>query len=150
MNRKEFLVKGCTACMAAAGISSLFVSSCASTHYIPGTLGKDGIMISKGDFKIGQKDNAAYRSFIIVRNDALQYPICVYRFGDEQYSALWMKCTHQGTELNASGDFLQCPAHGSEFNNTGKVKSGPADKDLRTFPVVISNNEIFIDLRKQS
>jgi Rieske Fe-S protein len=61
-----------------------------------------------------------------------------------------MKCTHQGTELNASGEFLQCPAHGSEFNSNGKVRSGPADKDLRTFPVVVSSNELFIDLRKQS
>ena len=149
MDRKEFLIKSCTACIAAAGISSLF-DSCTPTQYIPGTIGKDGITISKNDFRITQKDNAAYRSFIIVRNDALQYPICVYRFGDEQYSALWMKCTHQGTELNASGDFLQCPAHGSEFNSIGKVKSGPADRDLRTFPVVISNNDLFIDLRKQS
>ena len=149
MDRKEFLKRSCTACIAAAGLSSLF-SSCTSTHYISGTLVKDGITINKNDFKLSQKDNAAYRSFIIVRNDSLQYPICVYRFGEEQYSALWMKCTHQGTELNASGDFLQCPAHGSEFNSKGNVKNGPADKDLRTFPVVISNNELFIDLRKQS
>ena len=149
MNRKEFIIKSCTACIAAAGMSSL-ISSCASTQYVPGTVGKDGITISKNDFRLSQKDNSAYRSFIIVRNDALQYPICVYRFSDEQYSALWMKCTHQGTELNASGDFLQCPAHGSEFNNKGRVRNGPADKDLRTFPVVISNNDLFIDLRKQS
>ena len=149
MDRKEFLIRTCTACIAAAGMSSLF-NSCTPTQYISGTVGKDGITISKADFRIGQKDNAGYRSFIIVRNDVLQYPICVYRLGDERYSALWMKCTHQGTELNASGDFLQCPAHGSEFNNSGKVKSGPADKDLRMFPVVISNNELFIDLRKQS
>jgi len=149
MNRKEFLLKTCTVCIATTGMASLF-SSCTPTQYISGTLGKDGLAIRKDDFKVGQKDNAAYRSFIIVRNDALQYPICVYRFNDEQYSALWMKCTHQGTELNASGDFLQCPAHGSEFNNKGKVKTGPADKDLRIFPVVVSNNELFIDLRKQS
>jgi Rieske Fe-S protein len=148
MNRKEFIKKSCTACIAATGMSSL-LSSCSPTQYISGTLGKDGITINKNDFKVKQ-DNAAYRSFIIVRNDALQYPICVYRFSDEQYSALWMKCTHQGTELNASGDFLQCPAHGSEFNNKGKVRNGPADQDLRVFPVVISNNELFIDLRKQS
>jgi Rieske Fe-S protein len=149
MNRKEFLVKSCTTCIAAAGISSL-ISSCASTQYIYGTVGKDGITISKNDFRLSQKDNSAYRSFVIVRNDALQYPICVYRFSDEQYSALWMRCTHQGTELNASGDYLQCPAHGSEFNNNGKVRNGPADKDLRMFPVLISNNDLFIDLRKQS
>jgi Rieske Fe-S protein len=149
MNRKEFLVKSCTACVTAAGISSLF-NSCTPTRYILGKLEKDGLRINKNDFRLSQKDNAAYRSFIIIRNDALQYPICVYRFSDEEYSALWMKCTHQGTELNASGDFLQCPAHGSEFNSNGKVRSGPADRDLRTFPVVVSNNELFIDLRKQS
>ena len=149
MNRKEFIIETCKVCVATTAISSLF-SSCASTQYISGTLAKDGITISKNDFRLSQKDNAAYRSFVIVRNEALQYPICVYRFNGEQYSALWMKCTHQGTELNASGDFLQCPAHGSEFNNKGNVRNGPADKDLRVFPVVVSNNELFIDLRKQS
>jgi Rieske Fe-S protein len=149
MNRKEFIIESCAACIAATGISSL-LSSCSPTQYISGMLGKDGITINKNDFRLSQKDNAAYRSFVIVRNEALQYPICVYRFGDEQYSALWMRCTHQGTELNASGDFLQCPAHGSEFNNKGMVRNGPADKDLRAFPVVISNDDLFIDLRKQS
>ena len=63
-------------------------------------------------------------------------------------SALWMSCTHQGSELQASGDFLQCPAHGSEFNNKGKITNGPADKDLRTFPVTVNKNELFIDLRR--
>ena len=100
--------------------------------------------------KIKQKESTAYRSFIIIQNDALQYPICVYRFTDQEYSALWMQCTHQGAELQASGDFLQCPAHGSEFNNKGRVTNGPADNSLRTFPVTITNNELFIDLRKQS
>jgi Rieske Fe-S protein len=61
-----------------------------------------------------------------------------------------MRCTHQGTELQASGDVLQCSAHGSEFNNRGQVRSGPASTNLRTFPVVINQDEIFIDLRKQT
>ena len=107
-------------------------------------------MVSRDEFKINQKGNTAYRSFIIVRNDALQFPICVYRFSDEEYSALWMRCTHQGAELQASGDVLQCPAHGSEFNNRGEVRNGPADNALRTFPVTITNNDLFIDLRKQA
>ena len=49
-----------------------------------------------------------------------------------------MQCTHQGAELQASGDMLQCPAHGSEFNNKGTVTNGPADTDLRTFPVTVN------------
>lgn len=148
MTRKDFIVNACTACITVGGISSL-LSACSATRYIAGALGKDGLAISKDEFKIIQKGNTAYRSFIIIRNEALQYPICVYRFNDQEYQALWMRCTHQGTELQASGDFLQCPAHGSEFNNKGRVTNGPADNGLRTFPVTINDNELFIDLRKQ-
>jgi Rieske Fe-S protein len=149
MNRKDFIINGCAACLSATAVSSLF-ASCTATKYISGNLGKDGLIVSKDEFKIKQKQNTAYRSFIIIRNDALQYPVCVYRFSDQEYSALWMQCTHQGAELNASGDFLQCPAHGSEFSNKGKVMNGPADNGLRSFPVAVTNNELFIDLRKQS
>src|SRR4030095_5047190 len=136
MDRREFIKNGCTACLSVTVLST-FIGSCTATRYITGTLSKDGISIKRDDFKVKQKGGTAFTSFIIVRNDALQYPICVYRFNDEQYSALWMRCTHQGTELQASGDVLQCSAHGSEFNNRGQVRSGPASTNLRTFPVVI-------------
>lgn len=149
MDRRNFIKNTCTACLSVTVLSTL-VSSCLSTQYVPGKLGKDGIVVDKDDFKIKQKGGTAYSSFVIVRNDALKYPICVYRINDNEYSALWMRCTHQGAELQASGDVLQCTAHGSEFNNKGEVRNGPADKALRTFPVTVTNNEIFIDLRKQS
>ncbi|OJY90074.1 MAG: hypothetical protein BGP14_10230 [Sphingobacteriales bacterium 44-15] len=129
-----------------AGLSASF-SSCNPTRYLTGTLEKDGLTINKDEFKAKGKRETAYRLFIIVQNEALQYPICVYRFGEDNYTALWMRCTHQGTELQASGNYLQCPAHGSEFNNHGRVTNGPADKDLRAFPVTINNNHLFIDLR---
>lgn len=149
MDRRNFIKKSCTACLSVTVLSSL-VSSCISTQYIPGKLGKDGITLDKDDFKIKQKGGTAYSSFIIVRNEALKYPICVYRMSDSEYTALWMRCTHQGAELQASGDVLQCSAHGSEFSNKGAVRNGPADAALKTFPVTVSNSEIFIDLRKQS
>ena len=149
MNRRDFIVSSCTTCLSVT-VLSVLLPSCTATRYISGNLGKDGITVSKEEFRIGKKGNTAYRSFIIVRNDALKYPICLYRFSEQDYSALWMQCTHQGAELQASGDFLQCPAHGSEFNNKGQVTNGPADNGLRTFPVNITNNELFIDLRKQS
>lgn len=149
MDRRNFLKKSCTACLSLTVISSL-VGSCVSTHYIQGKLGKDGVTLNKNDFQVKQNGGTAYSSFIIVRNDALKYPICVYRVNDQEYTALWMRCTHQGTELQASGDVLQCSAHGSEFDNKGAVRNGPADRNLKTFTVTINNNEIFIDLRKQS
>jgi nitrite reductase/ring-hydroxylating ferredoxin subunit len=149
MNRRNFIKDSCSACLSVTVFASL-VSSCTSTKYIPGKIGKDGLTISKDDFSIKQKGGTAYSSFIIVRNDALQFPICVYRLSGQEYSALWMKCAHQGVELQAAGDMLQCPAHGSEFNNRGKVTNGPANANLRTFPVLVNGNELFIDLRKQS
>ena len=149
MNRKDFIINSCTVCLSATAISSLF-PSCSAVKYINGNLVKDGLTLSKDEFRIKQKNTTAYRSFIIIRNDALQYPVCIYRLSDAEYSALWMQCTHQGSELQASGDFLQCPAHGSEFNNRGNVRNGPADNNLRSFPVIVVNNELFIDLRKQA
>lgn len=146
MNRKDFIVNACSVCLTSVGFSGL-LSSCSSTRYISGSLGKDGLTVEADEFKIAQKGKTAYRSFIIIRNEALQYPICLYRFNANEYSALWMRCTHQGTELQASGSFLQCPAHGSEFNNKGEVTNGPASNNLRGFPVTVSGNELFIYLR---
>ena len=90
------------------------------------TLGKDGLTVSTDEFKITQKGKAAYSSFIIIRNEPCNILFACIALTTNEYSALWMRCTHQGTELQASGDFLQCPAHGSEFNNKGGVTNGPA------------------------
>ncbi len=147
MNRRDFIVNSCAACLSVTALSAV-VSSCQTTRYISGRVIGDGLIVKKDEFKIRKGDQVSYRSYIIIRNDALQYPVCVYRFSEQEYSALWMRCTHQGTELQASGEYLQCPAHGSEFNNKGDVTNGPADKNLRTFHVSVTESELFIDMRK--
>lgn len=146
MDRRKFIKNSCTACLSASALTAV-LSSCTSTRYISGTLGKDGLTVDTNEFITKQNNKTTYRSFIIVRNETLQYPICIFRLNENEYSALWMRCTHQGTELQASGDYLHCTAHGSEFNNKGTVKNGPADRNLRNFPVTVSNNQLFIDLR---
>ena len=147
MDRRKFIKSTCASCMSATLLSSL-ITSCTPTQYITGTLDKDGLIVQKEQFKIGSK--GSYSSFIVVRNENLLFPICIYRFSEQEYSAIWLKCAHMGAEVNVVGDTLQCPAHGSEYNNRGMVTNGPATSNLRTFPVVIRNNELFIDLRKQS
>ena len=149
MKRRDFIKSSCAACFSVS-VLPLMLGSCTTLINTAGTIVKDGLTLATEDFIIKDKGNIAYRSFLIVRNDALKYPICVYRFNEKQYSALWMKCAHQGAELQASGDYLQCPAHGSEFNNKGQVTNGPANDNLRTFPVTANGNELFIDLRKIS
>src|ERR1700755_3128525 len=137
MNRRKFIRDGCAACVSATALTGI-LTSCQATRYITGSLGKDGLMINKDEFLVKGNNKDAYHSFLIIRNDALQYPVCIYRINENEYSALWMSCTHQGAELQASGDRLQCSAHGSEFTNKGIVAKGPADKDLRVFPVTIN------------
>jgi Rieske Fe-S protein len=145
MNRREFTGRVCNYCLAGAGMSAILVA-CQSTHYVPGTLNDNGITVPASEFTYLKKDQPQTREYIVVRNDALKFPIYVYRFSEKEFSALLMKCTHQGTELQAAGDHLHCPAHGSEFNNRGSMTEGPADSNLRTFPVSVVGDQLHINL----
>lgn len=147
MKRREFIVSSCTACISMTGLAAL--TGCRSTQFISGNLNTDGMFINIDDFKIKDKGQTGYHPYVVVRNDELKFPICVYRFSDTEYAAIWMQCAHQGAELQAAGTHLHCPAHGSEYDNKGRVTNGPAERDLRTFPVTVNNNQLFIDLRKK-
>lgn len=131
MKRKEFIVK-CSLCM--IGV----VAGCAGTKYVSVPIEGDSLVVPLLSF--------TDRKYVVVENEKLEYPICVYRFSDNEYKALLMRCTHQGTELQVFGDRLQCPAHGSEFSNTGTVQNGPADTALRTFEVSVLTDTIKIKL----
>jgi len=91
----------------------------------------------------------SFHKYVVVQNEKLKFPICVYRFNEKEYTALLMRCTHQGAELQVFGDRLECPAHGSEFNNKGVVQNGPADTNLRNFPVTIQNGQIRVSLKNE-
>jgi Rieske Fe-S protein len=145
MDRREFTT-ACLMCLTGA-VAIPVLTGCQSTHYTSGTIEPNGISILKSEFTYLKKDEPVQRDYVIVRNDAMEFPIYVYRFSDDEYTAMLMKCTHQGNELQASGDHLHCSAHGSEFSNRGIVAQGPAEENLRTFKVATENDKIFIDLR---
>lgn len=147
MQRREFVKQSCVACFSGTLIPTL-LAGCQATNYTSGIMEPNGLTVSKDEFiVVKKKGRQERRPFIIVANEKLQFPIYVYRFSEDEYSALWMQCSHQGSELQAAGDHLHCPSHGSEFNNKGINTQGPAELNLRTFPVVASTNNIFIDLR---
>lgn|SRR6478609_3009002 len=148
MNRRTFISNSCVACASGIGLSYL-LQSCASTHYVTGTLEPKGISIPMTEFVDVKKGEQAIRDFIIVHHDNLEFPIYLYRINKDEYSALWMKCTHQGAELNAGGDHLYCSSHGSEFDKKGSVIHGPAEKSLRSFPASFQNDKIIIELTKE-
>jgi Rieske Fe-S protein len=146
MNRKEF-VKSCGLGCLGVLVAPLLFQSCAGTKYIDAAIEGSDIVVPLNAFEIVKDNQTEFRRYLVVQNDKLEYPICVYRFSTDKYQALWMKCTHQGTELHVFGDKLQCPAHGSEFANTGAVQNGPAAEPLRTFAVVLSGNDLKISLK---
>ncbi len=143
MERKEFIKTCGFACMGGVLLTSL-LESCGSTKIVSGNISNADLVIPVADFLIKENE---YKKYIVIHNDKLSYPVCVYRFNENQYSAIFMRCTHQGAELQVFGDRLQCPAHGSEFSDKGVVENGPADTNLRTFPVTIQNNQINISLK---
>jgi len=146
MNRRGFVRLACVACAGFPAASSL-LTGCQPLHYVTGTLTTEGILLSPLEFLDPGATSGEYRKYIIVRNDRLEYPICLYRLSTTEYSALLMQCTHQGTELQAGGDRLHCPAHGSEFDQRGNVTQGPAETGLRVFQVAADDKRILIQLQ---
>ncbi len=75
--------------------------------------------------------------------------VLIANIGDGIY-AVECKCPHQGFPLEGSrreGFILICRAHGAQFDvRTGKWVKGYPTRDLRTFPVSIEHEEIFVDV----
>jgi len=147
MNRREFISNTCLACASGGAVSAL-LASCQSTHYVAGMLETSGVSVPVSEFEYYKKEKKFMREVIVVHHDKLEFPICLFRISDVEYSALWMKCTHQGSELNTAGDHLYCSSHGSEFDRKGNVTHGPAEKNLRSFSTSVQNQKIVIDLTK--
>lgn len=142
MKRKEFIRTCGLACLGATSLGVL-LQSCMPTKSITATIDGDQLVIPKSDFI--KKDG--YYDYIVINNPRLQFPIALFRFATDEYSALLLQCSHQGNELNAYGDKLVCSAHGSEFDHKGNVTNGPATDPLRSFPIQLENNHILISLK---
>lgn len=143
MDRKEFIKTCGYACLGASSIGML-LQSCVPTKSISAPIIGEHLVVPKTDFITNQKTF----EYLIVSNVQLQFPIYVFRFSEIEYTALYLRCTHQGNELNAYGDKLVCSAHGSEFDNRGNVVQGPAKETLRSFPVKVNDQNILISLKK--
>ncbi|MEQ9090135.1 MAG: Rieske (2Fe-2S) protein [Balneola sp.] len=144
MNRQEF-IKVCGLSCAGLATTSLFLQGCSGTKYLNAEINGDFMEIPLSAFQ--NETDSGLRDYLVVENSRLSYPIAIYRHNENEYTALLMRCTHQGSELRVFGDRLECPAHGSEFTNNGSVQNGPADNELRTFPVLIESEILKIDLR---
>jgi len=144
MERKAFLKTCGFACLGGGALVVAMLEGCGSSKVIAGTIDQSNLVIPANVF---DEKNGSFKKYVVVQHPKLKYPVCVYRSTDTEYTALLMRCTHQGAELQVFGDRLECPAHGSQFSNKGQVKNGPADTNLRIFPVTIENNQLLISLK---
>lgn len=149
MDRKEFIKTCGFACLGASTLG-LLLQSCAGSKIISAQILGENIIVPLTNFEVIKNNEKSFRKYVVVQNDQLKFPICVYRFSDKEYTALYMQCTHQGAELTAYGDKIVCAAHGSEFDNKGNVTNAPADKPLKSFPVQIENQNLKISLKASS
>jgi nitrite reductase/ring-hydroxylating ferredoxin subunit len=143
MKREEFLKTCGFACLGGSLLAVLLEGCSTGGKIVNGAIEQADLVVPAAAFQ--HKDG--WRKYVVVQHEKLKYPVCVYRFSETEYTALLMRCPHQGAELQVFGSRLQCPAHGSEFDDKGVVKNGPADTNLRTFPVTEHNQQLYLSLK---
>lgn len=147
MDRKSFIKTCGLACLSVSTFGAL-LQSCAGNYIITLPVKDERIIVPLHHFEFLENNTTQYRQHIIIKSEHLQFPVCIYRFSEKEYTAIYMRCTHQGAELRAYGDTLVCYAHGSEFDNKGNVQNPPANKPLITFPITVENKELQITIKK--
>jgi len=127
---------------------SSVLTGCKSVNYFakPDIAEPGQLRINKSEFIRTGNDKIKFRKYVLINTNKFNYPICLFRISDTEFSAVLLQCTHKGCELNPQGDYLVCPCHGSEFSNLGIVVQPPAEENLKTFNVKTDNDHVFIQL----
>ena len=86
----------------------------------------------------------------VLRFDHGDRTFAIYRTSDDKFYATDGLCTHQKVHL-AGGfvmdNIIECPKHNGRFDfTTGKAKGAPVCVDLKTYPVKIEGDEVFVQL----
>ena len=146
MERREFLKACGLGCLGGLTAFSVLEGCTASNYVAKYTSQKNKLQISKSEFQTTGKNGITFRKYLLIKPQQLNFPICIFRFSDLEYSAVLMECTHRSCELHNQGDYLLCPCHGSEFSNRGVVQNPPAEQNLKTYAVDHDENYLYIQL----
>ena len=137
MERREFLKKSCSACVAiGAGLMMGSLSSCASVSIYKTVINENKIAVPVSLF--------ASADLQIIRPTDSEYDIALRKELNGNYTALLLRCTHAANQLNSSGNGFYCTLHGSKFDKEGIVTKGPAEHSLKKFTTEIINDSIII------
>ncbi len=146
MDRKEFLKTCGFACIGGTALAALLQGCGTANYYARANFVDNQIAVKKSEFIELSSGQSKQRKYVLVKNDKMGFPICIYKQSESEFTALYMQCTHKGCELNPHGDYLVCPCHGSEFTNRGVVQNPPAEENLKTFQIKTDNENIYVQL----
>ncbi len=144
MTRQEFL-RSCGAMATGMALSGVFLQSCAGIHYAAFSRDGNRLVVPKSEFSTQKNQKTIERDLVIIKTAASDIPIAVHKSGSE-YTAVLLRCTHRGCELNPGGGQFTCPCHGSEFTLQGTVLEGPAEENLTTYKITTDHDNIYIEL----
>lgn len=138
--RREFLKDTCTACLGTAFLGFTFsqLTSCSSLPIYKTDLTKKIVEVPLTSF--------AESNVVIVRDMQVPFDILAVKKSEQEYNALYMKCTHQENAVTATKTGLYCSSHGSTFDLDGNVTKEPALKPLKRFKTELKENTVSIDL----
>ena len=96
---------------------------------------------------VGTTDNMEVED--ILRFDHGDKTFCIYMLDDGFYATDGI-CTHETVHLEdgiVMDNEVECPMHQGVFDiKTGKAVSPPACDDLKTYPVKVEDNNIYIQI----
>lgn len=141
MNRRDFILSSCKACVATGGgllLSSLF-SSCSSLQVYKTAPATNVIEVPKSAFGPEERKK-------IIRAAGVGYDILLLQPAGSEPWAILMRCSHQDNALVALNKGFSCSMHGSQFEDSGEVISGPATAPLKKFTVTQNESNFIIHL----
>lgn len=139
-SRREFLKDTCTACLGTAFLGFTFsqLTSCSSLPIYKTNLSQKTVQVPLTKF--------AESTLVIVRDMQVAYDILLVKKSATEYSAVYMKCSHQENPVTATKSGLFCSAHGSTFDLDGNVTKEPALSPLKKFKTTLQDDQLIIDL----
>ena len=104
-------------------------------------------MTNENWIEVGKSDSIDMED--LIRFDHSGKTFCVYRIEDGFYATDGI-CTHEAVHLEdglVMDDEIECPMHQGILNiKTGEAISPPACDDLKTYPVKVENDLVYINI----
>ena len=139
MNRREFLRSlPVLPSGVLLGVSALVLSACGGMPYLAPRGSGNRLVVAAAHVP---------EAGVLPQRPGMEHPVFLHGTEQGEYTALLVRCTHQGCQPDPVGDRFICPCHGSEFDLEGAVLRGPAERPLPRFRVAREGEDLVVTLQ---